>query len=238
MKENLTSINVIIDASGSMQGLTKDTIGSFNTFLDEQKAVQGEAIFTLCTFNTDYSLLHDCAVLAGVPSLDPKSYRPNGGTALLDAMGVTMTTVGQKLAAMPETDRPSKVIFLIITDGEENSSTKYTLDQIQSMVAHQREKYSWEFVFMGANIDAISAGTSLSVSASNTLNYDSTSAGTKGLYHTASASLRSYRLQSLPQVDFFSQPVVGAPAPSPTPAPAPVDSTPSTTKKRSRIKSK
>lgn len=204
-KENLTSINVIIDASGSMQGLTKDTIGSFNTFLDEQKAVPGEAMFTLCTFNTDYRLLHDCAILAGVPGLDAKTYRPNGGTALYDAIGTTITSVGQKLAAMAEEDRPSKVIFLIMTDGEENMSRRYTYDQIKEMVAHQSDKYSWEFVFMGANIDSMKTGTSLSVSAANTMNYDFSPAGTKEVYKTASSNLRSYRLQSKQKVDFFKQ---------------------------------
>ena len=204
-KENLTSINVIIDASGSMQDLTNDTIGSFNAFLEEQRAVPGEAMFTLCTFNTDYRLLHDCVILRNVPNLDPKAYHPNGGTALLDAMGVTMTTVGDKLAAMPEDERPSKVIFLVMTDGEENSSKRYTLPQIQAMVAHQREKYSWEFVFMGANIDAIQAGTSLSVSAANSMNYDFSPAGTRDVYKTASSNLRSYRLGSSKQVDFFKQ---------------------------------
>lgn len=215
-KENLTSINVIIDASGSMWDLTKDTIGSFNTFLDEQKVVPGEAMFTLCTFNTDYRLLHDCAVLASVPNLDAKSYRPNGGTALLDAMGVTMTSVGEKLAAMSEDTRPSKVIFLVITDGEENSSKRYTLPQIQAMVAHQREKYSWEFVFMGANMDAIQAGTSLNVSSSNSMTYDASPAGTRDIYKSASSNLRSYRLQSNQKVDFFNQ-TQATPATPPTP---------------------
>lgn len=217
-KENFTSINVIIDASGSMQSLTKDTIGSFNSFLTEQKAVPGEAVFTLCTFNTDYKLVHDFVALTEVPDLDPKSYRPNGCTALLDAMGVTINSVGQKLAAMPENDRPSKVIFLIITDGEENSSQKFTLEQVQSMVEHQRSKYSWEFVFIGANIDAIATGSSLGISAANSLNYDSTAVGTRGVYKSASSNLRSYRLQASKQVDFFNQNPVSVPASPSTPA--------------------
>lgn len=213
-RENLTSINVIIDASGSMRDLTKDTIGSFNTFLNEQKAVPGEAMFTLCTFNTDYRLLHDCAVLANVPNLDAKSYRPNGGTALLDAVAVTINSVGQKLATMSEEDRPSKVIFLIITDGEENSSKQYRNPAvIREMIQHQRDKYSWEFVFMGANMDAIQAGTSLNVSASNSMTYDASPAGTRNIYKSASSSLRSYRLQSNQKVDFFNQ---AAPATPPT----------------------
>src|SRR5271166_2365178 len=169
-RENFTSINVIIDASGSMQHLTHDTIGSFNGFLAEQRAVPGEAAFTLCKFNTDYCLVHDFVKLASVPALDTTVYAPEGGTALLDAMGTTIDSVGSKLAAMPEEERPSKVIFLVITDGHENSSHRYTSAQIKEMVEHQKDKYNWEFVFMGANIDAIAAGTNLGVSMQNTLN--------------------------------------------------------------------
>lgn len=207
-KENLTSINVIVDGSGSMAGLTTDTIGSFNQFLTEQKLVPGEAIFTLCIFNTHYNLVHDFVTLASVPDLDVHTYRPYGGTALLDAMGTTMDSVGQKLAAMQEEDRPSKVIVLIITDGQENSSRNFTKEQIKSMVERQRDTYKWEFVFMGANIDSITEGQALGISMSNSMNYDSTSVGTKSLYKSVSDNLRTYRSSNSSQVDFFNQPTV------------------------------
>jgi hypothetical protein len=208
-KENLTSINVIIDESGSMDHLASDTIGSFNTFLADQKLAPGEAVFTLCTFSSDYRLVHDFVQLAGVPALDNKTYRPGGMTALLDAMGTTMNSVGAKLAAMPEEERPSKVIFMIITDGQENSSHRFTRDQIKSMVEHQRSTYQWEFVFMGANIDAITEGTSLGISASNSMNYSATSDGTQQLYENVSGSLKSYRGGVQSQVNFFNQPTTG-----------------------------
>ena len=207
-KENFTSINVIIDQSGSMAGLTTDTIGGFNTFLAEQKAVPGDAVFTLCLFSSDYRLVHDCIALASVPDLNDKTYRPGGGTALLDAIGTTIDEVGKKLGAMPEDDRPSKVIFLIITDGEENASLRYKEPgRVRDMITHQREKYNWEFVFMGANIDAITAGTNLGISMNNTMNYDATAAGTKGLYSNVSDSMRSYRGGSSSKADFFNQPL-------------------------------
>jgi hypothetical protein len=114
--------------------------------------------------------------------------------------------VGAKLAAMSEEDRPSKVIFLIMTDGEENSSRRYSASQIQEMVTHQREKYSWEFVFMGANIDAIAAGTNLGITATNSVNYVASAAGTHELYGSVSRSLGSYRVSNRKQVDFFNQP--------------------------------
>lgn len=203
-KENFTSINVIIDASGSMAHLSHDTIGNFNTFLKEQKDFPGEAVFTLCTFNTDYRLPHDFVKIASVPNLDSKAYIPQGGTALLDAMGTTIDSVGRKLAALPEDERPSKVIFLIITDGHENSSHRYSAEQIKSMVEHQKDVYSWEFVFMGANIDAISTGTNLGISAHNTLNYAATAAGTHELYSTISSSMNNYRASNSSRADFFN----------------------------------
>jgi uncharacterized protein YegL len=211
MKQNFTSINVIIDRSGSMSKLAPDTIGSFNTFLAEQKVVPGEAAFTLCTFNDNYSLVHDFVTLSSVPELTSRTYYASGGTALLDALGTTIKSIGARLAAMAEDDRPSKVIFLIITDGQENSSHIFSKEQIRSMVEHQKDTYKWEFVFMGANIDAISEGTALGISMNNTLNYDATSVGTKGLYNTVSESMRTYRMSNSQQADFFAQPVTVQP---------------------------
>lgn len=204
-KENFTSINVIIDASGSMSHLSHDTIGNFNTFLQEQKAFPGEAVFTLCTFNTDYRLPHDFVKIASVPSLDAKTYVPQGGTALLDAMGTTIDSVGRKLAKLSEDERPSKVIFLIITDGHENSSKRFDAGQIKSMVEHQKDVYNWEFVFMGANIDAIAAGTDLGISMQNTLNYAATPAGTQNLYKSISENMSTYRGSTSSRADFFNQ---------------------------------
>jgi uncharacterized protein YegL len=216
-KENFTSINVVIDRSGSMSNLAKDTIGSFNTFLTDQKDVPGEAALTLCTFNTHYSLVHDFVKLATVPNLDAKTYSPSGGTALLDALGATINSVGQKLAAMPEDERPSKVIFLVITDGEENSSHEFTKAQVKAMILHQQEVYKWEFVFMGANIDAVSEAESLGIRGANTVNYCATVAGTQDLYKSVSSGMKSYRRGAASQVDYFSQtPTVLGTPPAPT----------------------
>jgi predicted GIY-YIG superfamily endonuclease len=195
-KDNFTSINIVLDASGSMTNLQTDTIGSFNTFLAEQKAVKGEAVFTLAVFNHEYKLIHDFAKLDSVPNLDAKSYNPNGYTALLDALGTTMDNVGSKLAAMPEHERPSKVVWLIITDGKENSSTQYTASRIKEMVQHQTDKYQWLFVFTGANIDAITAGKDMGVSVQNSLNYVASSAGIKTLYQSVSSNMSILRSAS------------------------------------------
>lgn len=204
-KANFTSINVIIDESGSMGHLTNDTIGGFNQFLSEQKVFPGDAVLTLCTFNSDYRLVHEFKPLTNIGDLDAKTYRPGGSTALLDAMGTTINAVGTKLSAMPEDERPSKVIFLVITDGEENCSHRFTREQIKSMVSHQQDVYSWEFVFMGANIDAIATGAGLGITLQNTLDYDATPAGTRGLYGTISENMTSYRGSQGPRANFFDQ---------------------------------
>ena len=126
MRQNYTHLVLVLDASGSMGKLTSDTIGSFNSFLSDQKALPDEATFTLCTFNDDTKLVHHFEKLASVPDLTNKTYKPNGSTALLDAMGSTIDSVGEKLSSMPESERPSKVLFMVITDGEENVSSRFT----------------------------------------------------------------------------------------------------------------
>lgn len=203
MKDNFTSINVVIDRSGSMSHLTNDTIGGFNQFLSDQKQQPGEAVLTLCTFSTNYTLVHDCVKLADVPDLCKKTYVASGGTALLDALGTTINSVGSRLAAMPEEERPSKVLFLVITDGEENSSTEFCRDKIKEMIEHQQGVYSWEFVFMGANLDSISEGASIGISKSNTMNYSATPSGTRGLYTDVSKSVTRYRSQGPSKSGFF-----------------------------------
>jgi len=193
MKNNFTAINVILDSSGSMAGLASDTLGSFNTFLAEQKAVEGEVAFTLCTFNSDYRLVHDFVKLNDVADLDKNSYKPSGGTALLDAMGATIDAVGKKLAALPEEERPSKVLTLVITDGHENASHHFSRAKIKEMVEHQKNVYNWDFLFFGANIDAITAGSELGLDATTSINYSASVGGTKQLYRSVSNSVSSYR---------------------------------------------
>lgn len=205
-KENFTAIAVIADASSSMYPLAKETITNFNNFLNEQKENPAEAVFSLCVFSSKHNLVHDFVPLHSVEELTDQTYSCGGWTALLDAMGTTIDTLGTKLASMSEEERPSKVIVLVITDGEENASRRFTLDEIKAKVTHQREVYSWEFVFIGANIDAISTGTSMGFSAQNSVAYTPSAAGTGQLYRSVSSNLGSYRSSLAPkQVDFFGQ---------------------------------
>jgi uncharacterized protein YegL len=192
MKENFTSINVVIDKSGSMGHLVSDTIGGFNRFLAEQKAEPGTASFSLCLFSVDNKLTHYNDINE-VQDLNYETYAPGGGTALLDALGKTINEVGTKLAALPEEERPSKVVVVVITDGEENSSKEFTKSQIKEMISHQEEKYNWSFSFMGANMDSVKEGSTIGVRTANAVNYSASSKGTAKLYGTLSNSLRRVR---------------------------------------------
>lgn len=205
-KQGFTSINVIIDESPSMTSLREATIEGFNGFLTDQQALPDEAILSLTKFNVKVTPTHDCLKLADVPALNKDTYRPGGGgTALYDAVGQTINMTGAKLAAMNEEDRPSKVIFLIMTDGEENSSREFTLEKVQEMVKHQQEAYSWEFVFLGAGIDAFAGGTSLGIRGANTFSYAADAVSQRSTYDTVSKNLTSYRSNGDQTVDFFSQ---------------------------------
>lgn len=189
---NKTSINVILDSSGSMLNLMQDTLGGFNKFIADQRDLEGEVIFTLCTFSNDYRLMHDCVPLASVENLTDKTYSPGGGTALLDAMGATIESVSKKIAAMQEADRPSKTIYLVITDGEENQSKNWTHAKLKSLVQDQ-EKNGAQFIFLGANLDAFTQASTFGFSAQNSINYKSTNIGTRQLYSSISASVGNYR---------------------------------------------
>jgi uncharacterized protein YegL len=206
MKENYTAIAVIADESGSMAALTKETINGFNSFLAEQKLVPGEASLTLVTFNSSHRTVHDFVKLADVPALTTNDYQPNGYTALLDAVGTTIDSLGARLEAMPEEERPSKVILLIMTDGEENSSKKFAKDKIKEMISHQQEKYNWIVTFMGANIDAFGEAASMGIVRGNVLSYVPDANGTKDLYGSMSGGVSRARMSSsigVSQRNFF-----------------------------------
>jgi uncharacterized protein YegL len=193
MKDNLAEIVVILDRSGSMQPLTDDTIGGFNSFIEKQKEIPGEAHVTTVLFNTVYTVLHNRAPLHVVKPITRKEYTADGGTALLDAVGKAINTVGTQLWKMDEADRPSKVIVLIITDGEENSSKEYTNQQIKDMVKHQQEVYNWQFLFFGANIDSFSTADALGISIDMAANYSPTEEGTQSIYAVMSSTTANYR---------------------------------------------
>jgi hypothetical protein len=179
MNANKTSIGVIIDRSGSMSPLAKDTIGGFNTFLADQKALPGEADLTLVLFDHEYLVVHDGVKLADVPDMDCLTYVPRGNTALRDAIGRTVNVMRANLSAKPDADKPGKVILLIITDGEENSSREYTGDQIRKLLGEVQGE-GWDVTYFGANQDAFAVGKELNTTSS--VGYIASGAGTRGAY--------------------------------------------------------
>ena len=193
MKENLTEIVFILDRSGSMSGLEKDTIGGYNSFLAKQQEVDGEARVTTVLFDDEYEVLHDGVELSKVVPITHKEYFARGNTALLDAVGKTIYAVGVRLSNTAEEERPGKVIFVITTDGEENSSRSFTYEKVREMITHQEKKYGWEFLFLGANIDAHKEAGILGIKASRSSSYVADAQGTGMLYAALANSVASIR---------------------------------------------
>ena len=178
MKKGLTEIVFILDRSGSMAGLEADTIGGYNSMISKQKSEEGEALISTVLFDGETEVLHDRVPLDEIEPITDKEYYVLGSTALLDAVGGAIHHIGNiHKYARPE-DVPEKTLFIITTDGMENSSRQYTYDKVKKMVERQKEKYHWEFIFMGANIDAISVADRFGVDRHHAVRYECDSAGT------------------------------------------------------------
>lgn len=178
MKDNLTQISIVLDRSGSMSGVREATVEGLNSFIEEQKKAPGDANFTLVQFDTQdpYEVVFDKPIKE-VKKLTKEDFRPRGGTPLYDAIGNTVSKLGDRLRSTPEQSRPSKVVVVIITDGQENSSFSYSSEKIAEMIEHQRGKYAWEFVFLGANQDAILTAKTLNISIFNASTFDPANTG-------------------------------------------------------------
>jgi hypothetical protein len=186
---NLTHITVILDRSGSMAAIDSDTVGGFNTFVEEQQKAPGEATMTLIRFDNDCKADYTDKPIKDVPKL--RSVEPRGMTAMLDAIGKSINELGEKLAKLPEEKRPSRVIVVIITDGEENASKEFNHVQIKEMVEHQHKKYAWQFSYLGANQDAVLAARNMGISAANSSSF--VGANVRCAFAAASHVVGSYR---------------------------------------------
>lgn len=185
MRADYTHIEVVMDKSGSMASIKSDTEGGFNAFMEEQKALPGTATITLTEFSS-HGDIHTPWDMIQVQDAPAFQLKPTGNTALLDAIGRSISRLGQTLADMPEETRPEKVIFVIVTDGEENDSREFTLTQIHDMITHQTEVYGWTFIFLGANQDAIQAGHRMGVSAHTSMSYAANAKGVASSYGSVS----------------------------------------------------
>ncbi len=193
MKKNLTELVFILDKSGSMSGLEKDTIGGFNSLLDQQRKVDGECVITTVLFDNRYELLHDRIDIRAVQPITGKEYFVGGSTALLDAIGKTIHKIGAVQKNTTEDYRAEKVMFVIITDGEENASRHYSSMQIREMIQRQKERYGWEFIFLGANIDAVDTAGRFGIDADRAVDYVPDGEGTELNYRMMSETVATFR---------------------------------------------
>ena len=193
MRKNLTEIVFILDRSGSMSGLESDTIGGYNSLLNKQKKEEGEAYVSTILFDDRQEVLHDRVNLKDMQPMTEKEYYVRGCTALLDAVGGAIHHIGNVHKYAREEDRPEKTLFIITTDGMENASRMYTYDKVKSMVERQKEKYGWEFLFLGANIDAISVAGRFGIAPDRAVKYECDSQGTAVNYHALSKAVSRVR---------------------------------------------
>ena len=193
MKKNLTELVFILDRSGSMQGLEGDTIGGFNAMLEKQKKEPGEAFVSTILFNDHTQVLHDRVKIEAVEPITHREYYVRGCTALLDAIGGAIHHIGNIHKYARSEDVPEHTLFVITTDGMENASRRYTSQQVKMMIRRQKEKYGWEFLFLGANIDAVETAGTLGIAPDRAVNYHCDSEGTRLNYEVVSQAVTAVR---------------------------------------------
>ena len=193
MRKGLTEVVFILDRSGSMSGLEADTIGGFNSMIAKQKKEEGEAYISTVLFDDQTEVLYDRVPIHRVEPMNDNQYYVRGCTALLDALGGAIHHIGNVHKYAREEDRPEKTLFIITTDGMENASHKYSYDKVKKMVERQKKEYGWEFLFLGANIDAIEVAGRFGIAANRAINYKCDSKGTQLNYEVLSRTVSEFR---------------------------------------------
>ncbi|MCH5352515.1 MAG: VWA domain-containing protein [Acutalibacter sp.] len=193
MKNNSTELVFILDRSGSMGGLESDTIGGFNAMIEKQKTQEGTCYVSTVLFDNESEVLHDRVMLSDVPKMTDKDYTVRGCTALIDAIGGAIHHIGNiHKYARPE-DVPEHTMFIITTDGLENASHRYSSEEVKRMIERQKEKYGWEFLFIGANIDAVETAAHYGIGRDRAVNYHADKQGTRVLYETVTEAVCNVR---------------------------------------------
>ena len=193
MKKNLTELVFILDRSGSMSGLEADTIGGFNAMIEKQKQEPGEAFVSTILFDNVSEVLHDRVKLADVPKMTDRDYTVRGCTALIDAIGGAIHHIANIHKYAREEDVPEKTLFVITTDGMENASRRYSSGEVKRMIEKEKSRYGWEFLFIGANIDAVETGARFGIGRDRVANYVSDSYGTGILYDSVNDAVSQVR---------------------------------------------
>jgi uncharacterized protein YegL len=193
MKKGLTELVFILDRSGSMCGLEEDTIGGFNGLIEKQKNQDGEVIITTVLFDDRYELLHDRMNLNSISNMTDKEYYVRGSTALLDAIGKAVHKVSNVQKQTIESERAENVLFVITTDGRENASREYDIQKIRQLIKSQKTKFGWEFMFLGANIDALKTAENFGIDRDRAVNYKSDKRGTQLNYDVLGEAVSSLR---------------------------------------------
>ncbi len=192
-RTDLTELVFILDRSGSMAGLESDTIGGFNSLIEKQKKEDGECYVSTVLFDNESEVIHDRVKLSEIPKMTDRDYYVRGCTALIDTIGGAIHHIGNvHKYARPE-DVPSRTVFVITTDGMENASHRYTAEKVKKMISRQKEKYGWEFLFIGANIDAVETASHIGIGRDRAVNYHADSKGTRVLYDTVCEAVGNMR---------------------------------------------
>ncbi|MDO5286003.1 MAG: VWA domain-containing protein [Actinomycetia bacterium] len=190
-RSSLTHIELLLDRSGSMQSIKTDVEGGFDAFMEEQRRQPGECTVSLAQFDDRYEVVYTARPLAEVP---PLALSPRGTTAMLDAIGRSVTELGARLAALPENERPGTVIVAIMTDGMENASREWTYDAVKKLITQQEEVYSWVFLYLGADQDAVQVGAQMGIAADQSMTFDRQRS--REAYGAVAASVSAYRQAS------------------------------------------
>ena len=207
MKKDYTHISIILDRTGSMETIRDDTIGGFNAFLNQQRTEPGEATLTIVQFDSQdpYEVLHKFKPITDVPEMTRETFVPRAATPLLDAIGRSINDLEKSLTEIEEDERPSRIIMVIITDGQENSSVEFRKDQIEKMIREKQEKSDWQFAFLSADLAAIGDALTTGFDATSTMAYDKTAEGTVSAWVSASMRISDYRSGRSKDVSFAEE---------------------------------
>jgi len=207
MVQNYTHISVILDRTGSMESIRDDIIGGFNTFLHQQQQQEGKATLTLVQFDTQdpYEVVHHWKLIAEVPNLDHKTYVPRASTPLYDAIGRGINDLEASIAKLPESDRPSQVMMVVITDGYENSSQEFTKAKVTEMIAEKKKEHNWQFVFLSADLEAMKDAMTMGIEKQSSLQFARSGQGSARAFQSLSKQTSDYRSRKKKQFGFDTE---------------------------------